>query len=34
MVDKFQVVDLISSQGDVNCDYYVTELPTSAAHIQ
>ena len=26
MVDKFQVVDLISSQGDVNCDYYVISI--------
>ena len=26
MVDKFQVFNLISSQGDVNCDYYVISI--------
>ena len=26
MVDKFQVINLISSQGDVNCDYYVISI--------
>ena len=26
MIDKFQVFNLISSQGDVNCDYYIVSI--------